>query len=503
MRLDRIFPPIVRLPLWLLSSLLISPPLGRSPLVAGDWPQFRGPEGRGIAQTSGLPAEFGPAKNLLWKTPLPPGHSSPVLTEDRIFLTAFEDEKLYTLCLERETGRVLWRREAPRPRHEEFNPTHGPASPTPVTDGQNVYVFFGDFGLLSYGPDGNERWQMPLGPFLNQNGHGSSPILADGKLVLICDQDAGSYLLALDPADGSVIWKTDRPEVTRGYATPGVFRPTSGPAQSPAQLIVPGSFVIIAYSLETGEKLWWVRETAWQLKCVPIIDGDTIYINGWEIGGDSGQQQQTPPFEEVLTQHDANGDGKLSRNEAADPKLASDHAWSEADLDDDGVLDGRDWNFLRARRAPINNLVAIRPAGRRGDLTDSGVVWRYTKSLPNTSSPLLVDGILYLIKDGGIATSLDPQTGAPLKLARLSAIDKYWASPVAADGKIFMVSEGCAVTVLKPASEWEVLAVNRLDDHCFATPAIADGRLYLRSTKALYCFGSTPQSPSAAAGRLP
>jgi hypothetical protein len=128
-----------------------------------------------------------------------------------------------------------------------------------VTDGQNVYVFFGDFGLLSYGPDGNERWRVPLGPFNNANGHGSSPILADGKLVLICDQDTGSYLIALDPQTGKAIWKTARPEYTRGYATPAVYRPRN----APAELIVPGSFEVASYGLETGEKLWWVRGMAW------------------------------------------------------------------------------------------------------------------------------------------------------------------------------------------------------------------------------------------------
>jgi outer membrane protein assembly factor BamB len=97
-----------------------------------------------------------------------------------------------------------------------------------VTDGANVYVFFGDFGLLSYGPDGNERWRLPLGPFNNPNGHGSSPILADGKLALICDQDTGSYLIAVDPTAGRVLWKTMRPEYTRGYATPAVYRQKVG-----------------------------------------------------------------------------------------------------------------------------------------------------------------------------------------------------------------------------------------------------------------------------------
>ena len=167
-------------------------------LTAGDWTQFRGPNGSGVSSSKGLPEHFDPQRNVLWRTALPPGHSSPVFTPGHIFVTAFEGKTLLTICLERASGKVLWRREAPREREEYFERTNGPASPSPVTDGANVYVFFGDFGLLSYGPEGNERWRLPLGPFNNVNGHGSSPILADGKLVLICDQDTGSYLLAVD-----------------------------------------------------------------------------------------------------------------------------------------------------------------------------------------------------------------------------------------------------------------------------------------------------------------
>ena len=130
---------------------------------AADWSRYRGPNGSGVSDTVGLPVEFGPTKNVVWKTNLPPGHSSPVLTEDRIFLTAFEDQVLLTFCLDRKTGEILWRRVAPRDRTEKLDRRNTPASPTPVTDGENVYVFFGDFGMLSYDPAGNERWRLPLG----------------------------------------------------------------------------------------------------------------------------------------------------------------------------------------------------------------------------------------------------------------------------------------------------------------------------------------------------
>src|SRR5687768_7752154 len=221
--------------------------------IAADWPQFRGPNGAGVADAQRLPLDFGPAKNVLWRTELPPGHSSPVIAGDRIFVTAAEggkrtdlapgrmiDEggKLLTICVDRRTGKILWRREAPRPRLEKYQPTNSAASPSPATDGKNVYVFFGDFGLIAYNLDGTEQWKLPLGPFNNPNGHGSSPIVVGRLIVLLCDQDSSSYLLAVDKESGRVRWKVERPEVTRSYSTPVVLKPKSG---SP-ELIIPGSY---------------------------------------------------------------------------------------------------------------------------------------------------------------------------------------------------------------------------------------------------------------------
>ncbi len=471
----------MRLLLFLLTSTAVLP------APAAEWPQFRGPQGMGIAEGNPPPARLSLEENLLWKTDAPPGHSSPVLSETMIFLTAYEDERLLTLALDRESGKILWRREAPRPRREPFQKTNGPASPSPVTDGENVYVFFGDFGALSYDARGNERWRRPLGPFRNGAGHGSSPILAEGKLILVCDQARGSYLLALDAGDGSIVWKTDRPEVTRGYGTAGVFRPRNGKPQ----VVVPGAYRALAYDLETGEKLWWVDGFSWQVKSVPVFDEDTIYINGWESGRDQEQQTDPVPFAEALAGSDADGDGKLSPDESPDERLADGGSWwSEHDLDGDGLLDERDWNSYAAHWTPVNNLVAVRPGGLRGDISESGVLWRYAKSLPDVPSPLLYRGMLYLIRNGGVFSSIDPADGSPQLVSRLDgAADQYWASPIAGGGAIYTVSAGCVVSVIAPGAEWKAAVAGSLDDTCFATPALADGRFYLRTMRALYAFG--------------
>jgi len=458
--------------------------LSTLPLFAAtEWSQFRGPNGAGVAEEPKLPVEFGPNRNVVWKTVLPKGSSSPALTDDRIFLTGAEGNHLQTFSLDRATGKILWRREILADRAEVLNELNDPASSSPITDGRNVYVFFGNFGLVSYGPDGKDRWKRPLGPFTNLHGMAASPILAGDKLLMICDQNNDSYLLAVDKNDGHTLWKTERPEVTHGFSKPILYRPEAGPAQ----VIVPGSYQIIAYAVETGEKLWWVRGLTWQVKSMPVIAGSILYFNGWAPGGDAGEQAQLPTFQEVLTKCDRNHDGKLAQDEL--PKQwQPTGSWGAIDLDRDGLLNERDWNFFRARRAAQNSIIAVRLGGR-GDLTDTNILWRYSKVLPDVPCPLIYKGVLYLVKTGGIATSLNPLTGEVLKQARLrGALEGYYSSPVGSDGKIYMISQAGKVSVLKAGPQWEVLAVNDLEEETYATPAISEGKIYLRTRNTLYCF---------------
>ncbi|HYO80322.1 MAG TPA: PQQ-binding-like beta-propeller repeat protein [Bryobacteraceae bacterium] len=467
------------------------------------WPQFRGPNGSGVSDAASLPVEIGPEKNVRWKLDLPPGHSSPVIVGNRIFLTAADPSKhapapaagkvvdvggdLYTICIDRSSGKVLWKRAAPRPRSETYQPTNSPASPSPVTDGRNVYVFFGDYGLLAYDLNGKSRWTLPLGPFNNSNGHGSSPILVNDLLILLCDQDTGSFLLAVDKTTGRVRWKTDRPESTRSYSTPALFKPSKGPAE----LIVPGAYQLASYSVQTGEKLWWITGLSWQPKSTPIVDGEMVYAHWWENGGEADQPAETPTFEDTLGKFDANGDKKIARDEfAADPRLQK--GFGDLDLATDGYVDERDWFYYRARRASRNALLAVRPGGARGDLTGSpNIAWRMQKFLPNVPSPLLYRGALYLIKDGGILTSVDAKNGRILKQDRLAGgLDTYYASPVAGGGHVYFISRNGNLTVVKAERDtWDIVGRADFGDEAFATPAIADNEIYLRTRSALYCFG--------------
>ena len=462
--------------------------------VAEDWSQFRGPNGSGVSSSTGLPVEFGRGKNLLWQTALPAGHSSPVLTRDRIFVTAHTNEKenykLLVICLDRQTGKVLWQREVPRSRAGRLQNVNGPASPSPVTDGSNVYVFFQEFGLVSFDGAGKERWKLALGPFNMFYGFGASPILVDDKVILPVDQDSpSSYVIAVDKNNGRVRWKVDRPVVISGYSTPIVYQP----AQGPKQIVIPESFQLSAYSVEDGKRVWWVRGLACEMKSIASHDGEYLYVNGWGFPqNQAGQQIKTIPFNEALVAFDKNSDKQIAKSEVSgsEPMNKMLRGGFEAfDTDRDEKLNDKDWEVFRAMMASENGLLSIRMGGN-GDQTSTAIRWRYQKPVPQVPSTLLYKGVLYMINDSGILLSFDPATGKVMKQGRLhGAIDKYFSSPVAADDKVFLIGVNGAVSVLKAAGEWEVLAVNELDDECYATPAIADGRIYIRTRSALSCFG--------------
>ena len=450
----------------------------------GDWAQFRGPNSSGISTASHLPVEFGPQTNVVWRTALPAGNSSPVLAADRIFLTAVDGDKLLTIAVDRATGRILWRREAPRPRRQVIErPANGPASASPVTDGRNAYVFFQDFGLLAYGPDGNELWRMPLGPFSNPFGHGASPALAGDALIMVCDQDTNAFLIAVDKQSGKVLWRTERRHAQRGYATPILYTAPDGSRQ----VVVAGSYRLSGYDVNSGQETWWIRRLPWQVKPTPIIGDHIVYFTTYSAESEPGQQENVPPFTEALAKLDVDKDGKLAKSEMVDERMRG--RFDEyLDLDRTGFLEERDWVQFQERRLGESALRAYKLGGK-GDLTDTSLIWKQSKSLPNVPSPLLYQGVLYTLKEGGILTSYNPENGAILKQARVEgAPGDYFASPVGADGRLYLVSEGGKAAVIQPGAQWSVLKVNDLGDGSKSTPAFSGRYMFVRTYETLYCF---------------
>jgi outer membrane protein assembly factor BamB len=220
-----------------------------------------------------------------------------------------------------------------------------------------------------------------------------------------------------------------------------------------------------------------------------VIAGGVVYFNGWTPGNDAGEQVDLPVFTEVAAAADANRDGKLAQVELPKPWQPT-GTWRAVDLDRDGFLNEREWTFFRTRRASRNGLLAVKLGGS-GDVTATHLLWRYERSLPDVPAPLLYNGVVFLVRSGGIATTLDAGTGKVLKQGRLTgALEDYYASPIAVDGKVYIASEHGKVVVLRAGGDWEILAINEFDADIYATPAIGEGKLYIRTANALYAIGA-------------
>ncbi len=443
-----------------------------------------GPNGSGVGETTGLPLEFGPDKNVIWKKAIPIGYSSPVLIQNYIFLTACENEKLLTLCLDRKTGDRLWQKEAPRPRKEKLDFRNNPASPSPATDGENVYVFFPDFGLLGYDFEGEELWRLPLGPFNNEYGMGASPIVTGNKVILVCDQSTDSFIIAVDKFSGKILWKKDRPEATSGHCTPVLYSPD----RKETQILVPGSFLLIAYLAETGDRVWWTGGLSFEMKSTPVISDGVLFINGFASPLNQPENQvKIPSFDQALTKFDTDKNGQFSKEEL--PTESPYDFFDFMDLSKDGHLDRKDWNYFEAALASLNGMLAIRLGGQ-GNMTEKNTLWVYRRHVPQLPSPLVYKDVLYMLNDVGFITSFNPGNGTVINQGRLrGAGSKFFASPVAADDKVFITSLKGKVSVLRPDGSNEIIAINDLKEDCYATPAFGNGRIYIRTVNTLYCFG--------------
>lgn len=450
---------------------------------AQGWSRFRGPNGTGTSDATGLPTSFGPQENLRWRTPLPAGHSSPVLGQDAAFLTGADEQGLLVLCLESKTGAVRWERRLERARVQEVYPANGSATPSPTTDGTNVYAFFPELGLVSFDAAGRERWRLPLGPFVSFYGLAGSPILAADSLVILCDQQQGSFLLCVDAATGAVRWRTERKGLIESWTTP-ILYPS---ASAPRAIVVLGSFFLCAYSLETGAELWRQGGLGYTPVCSPLLGGepgDALLFASVPFHA----EQPLPGFETLTASYDADKDGKLTPGELGESELGGHFGWVDADKD--ALIDAREWAFVRDGMSSKDyGMVAFRVGAEGRELTE---LWRHKRGLPSIATPLLADGLLYLVKEGGLLTVLDAGSGTELAFQRLEgAAGQYEASPVAADGKVFLASTEGRISVLAAGHEPRVLDQADLGEPIHATPAIGDGALFVRTEQALYCFGSS------------
>jgi outer membrane protein assembly factor BamB len=404
------------------------------------WPQFRGPNSSGLGEGR-APVHFGPDQNVLWKTPVGSGLSSPIIWEGRIFLTEFDGatKQLATVCIDRRTGKILWRRTMAPEQIEKVHELSSPAGATPATDGERVYVYFGSYGLVSYDLDGNLKWERRLPLPENPYGAVASPIVA-GELLVLNHQGKDAYLLGLNRRDGRTVWKTDRSQFQYGWSTPVYWRHDG----LDEIVVLGGDFKpnqrLMAYNLSDGTERWWVGGLPPCGKSTPVIGGGLLFLAAPDIILETMAEQRNP---ERAAQFYANNAARI---------------------------------------------MAVRP-GTDGEVSQANIAWSERRGVPGVPSPLYYNGRLYTFQNGGIVFSRVARTGELLYSGRLGALGYYYSSPVAADQKIYIASAEGVVVVLDAGDELKILATNKLDGAILATPALSDESIYVRTDSHLYAFG--------------
>ena len=444
----------------LLPVLLLCIGCHQHPLSAeekGNWPSFRGPNACGVSDGMKLPDKWDAAtgEGIRFKVEIPGlAHSSPVIWGDRLFLTtavsskgeasfkpglygsgeASEDRSVHEwqiLCMDKKTGKILWTKTATKgtPKDKRhIKATY--ANSTPTTDGEHVVALFGSEGLFAYTVKGEFLWKkdhgrMDVGAYdlpSYEWGTASSPIIYDGKVIVQCDQQKGSFLLAADLKTGQTVWTTPREELP-SWGTPTIY-----PGKERAELITNGSNFIRGYNPATGEELW-------------------------RLGGSSKITAPTPVFS-------------------------------------DGLI------IVSSGRGPERPVFAIRPGAagditlRDGETSNKSIAWSKTRRGGYMPTPLIYRSEVYVLNNDGVLACFDLKSGTEHYADRVPHRSfGFSASPVAADGKIYLAGEDGVVFVLEAGHKLKLLATNPLGEPLMASPALSEGTLYLRGSRHLFAVG--------------
>jgi outer membrane protein assembly factor BamB len=414
-------------------------------LFSADWPQWRGPSADGVSEEKGLPLEWGPELNILWKSPLPGlGTSTPIISGDLVFVTsqvgegpldaksqdfpgastakkAVTDEKgkvqFVVQAFARATGRLQWSyRFDSEGNLPATHIKHNLASPSCVTDGRLVYAWFGTGQLVALTMQGKLTWARHIGkeyaPFEILWGHGSSPFLYKDTLLLLCEHPAGGYLLALDKATGKERWKAERGKDSRSYTTPFLISGAKGD-----ELIINTTPHLEAVDPNNGKIIWVAGEPNRVPVPSPVYHEGVVYASRGNFGS---------PYMAVKT-------------------------------------------------------------GGSGDVTSTHVKWEVKAGAPYVSSLLYYRDLLYMATENGIVSCIDPANGETIWKDRFGGV--FTASPIAAEGHIYLVNEDGNAFVLEAGREKKVLAHNNIPERTLASPAISHGQIFLRTDEHLFAIG--------------
>jgi outer membrane protein assembly factor BamB len=469
------------------NKILLSLAVSALPIISTNgavpsWPQFRGVNATGVAADAKPPEKFGPGVNEAWQIDLPYAPSSPCIWDDHIFVTVFDDKKLQVRDYSRSTGENNWARGFSVPMFEEFHQTEGsPAASTPATDGKHVVVYFGSFGLACMDFYGNELWVKPMPAAQTSGGFGSgtSPIIVGKTVILARDQIANSVIMAFDIETGKKLWETARSDSPTSYSTPVVWKKNGR-----TDIVMAGSLLMKGYDAEKGTERWTVRGLPSFTCPTPAVTEDMIFFSGWSPGK---ADSPWPSWASTVEKSDKDKDGKISVDEYEGGPV-----WFKSqDADGDGFITKKDWDQIQGLMNKGENvLLAVKPGGA-GDVTESNVAWKATRGLPYVPSALHYDGRVYIIKDGGMVSSFDAKTGeAKYAQERIDATGNYYASPVAADGRIFVASQNGRVTVFKAGGlKPEIVHHADFKEKIPATMALIGENIYLRTQTKMYSFG--------------
>jgi outer membrane protein assembly factor BamB len=423
-----------------------------STLAAGDWDRFRGPDGLGAAGDKNVPVSFGPNENILWKTPITGvGHSSPIVSKGKVFLqTATADKRKRALvCIDANNGKIEWSKEIPASNKVDWSkplektsahthPLNTHASSTPAADGERVYTIFWDgigISLIAWDYSGNQLWTRELGKFVSQHGPGLSPMVVGDRVILNVDQDGLAEVMAFNARTGEPIWKKSRTAYRACYTTPFILD-----RNGKQEVIVASTAGITSYDPKDGAVIWnWTWVWKPDAKAPPKS----------KKGGSGGPLRQVggPIYHDGMI-FAISGDGGGDRH-----------------------------------------MVAIK-APTTGDVTDSALVWEKKRETPYVPMVLAKDGYIFWVTDKeNKAICVEAKTGKEVWNERLSGSDQVTASPVLIDDKIYSVNMSGRVHVFAAKPKFELIAENDLKQGVSASPAVADGKLYVRGTTHLFCIG--------------
>lgn len=460
--------------------------LSTASLQADDWPQFRGQNASGVStETNPLPTEFSFEDKVVWSKKLEDGIAGPIIIGDRCYTTAMSgDETFSVIAYDSATGEELWKKDFATGKLPRITPPNSHASSTPCADRERVYVHFSTLGLLALdAADGKELWRykLPKPAYLMDWGAAMSPIVYRDTVFFCQDDDLAPTLFAINAATGELRWQVARAEMLAGYAVPVIVE-----AEGRADVVIAGSGKLKGYDIATGREIWTCNTMPRTVMTSPVVRDGVIYISVQSYGDET----RTLKFA-LLEWLDTNQNGELTSAEVPKEFL---ERFKGSDKDGDGVL--REAELDTAFQSPDNlvgggtTIQAVRGGGT-GDVTKTHVLWNVkNKSPSNLSSPVVVGDQLFVVKKGGISSCFDTAAGRTCwELKRIRSAGDFYASPIAGDGKIYVTGENGFITVLKAGPELDILARNDMGDSIIATPAIAGGRIYVRTKNSLICVG--------------